>query len=93
MLTLTENARTVVEELTAGSGLPETGGLRIAESPAQSGELELALVPEPVPGDEVVTSGAAHVFVAPEASEMLAHQSLDAESTPDGTGFTLVPQE
>ena len=31
MLTLTDNARTAVQDLTAQAGVPEGGGLRIAE--------------------------------------------------------------
>ena len=92
MLTLTDSARTVVEDLTTNAGLPETGGLRIAESLADVGTLELALVTAPGPDDEIVLAGAAHVFVAPEATQLLADKSLDAEPVEGGMGFTLAPQ-
>jgi Fe-S cluster assembly iron-binding protein IscA len=93
MLTLTENASTAVHDLTTSAGLPETGGLRIAESDAQSGGFELALVPAPAPEDEVVTAGEATVFLAPGASASLSDLRLDVDSaTPESAAFALVPQ-
>ena len=47
MLTLTDNARTAVHDLQTQAGVPEGGGLRIAESADQAGSFELALVPGP----------------------------------------------
>ncbi len=91
MLTLTDSARTAVHSLTSKAGLPdETGGLRIAQQ--GSGGFELALVPEPFPGDDVVTDGTTHVYVDPEASRTLADQRLDVEPAATGTAFTLAPQ-
>ena len=91
MLTLTENARTAVQTLTNKAGLPdETGGLRIAQQDA--GGFELALVPEPMPGDDVVTDGVSRVYVDPDASVMLADLSLDVETVGTGDAFTLTPQ-
>lgn len=94
MLTLTENASTAVRDLTARAGLPETGGLRIAESSQQLGSFDLALVPEAVPGDEVIDSDGATVFVSPGTSSALADLTLDADPTEAGNpGFTLAPQQ
>ena len=91
MLTLTDSARTAVHTLTTKAGLPdETGGLRIAQQDA--GGFELALVPEPIPGDDVVTDGTCRVYVDPQASVTLADQRLDVEPAPTGTAFTLGPQ-
>ena len=93
MLTLTENASTAVHDLTTRAGLPETGGLRIAESDAQSGGFDLALVPAPAPEDEVVTAGEATVFLAAGVSASLSDLRLDVDSaTPEAAAFTLVPQ-
>ncbi|GEA87913.1 hypothetical protein [Cellulomonas cellasea] len=93
MLTLTDNARSAVEDLATQAGLPDTGGLRIAESTERAGSLELALVAAPTPGDDVVTAGRATVYVAPETTDALADQQLDAEGTDAGAGFRLAPQE
>ena len=90
MLTLTENARTAVETLTSRAGLPDEGGLRIAEQ--DSGGFELALVAGPDPGDDVVSDGPARVYVDSRASQTLAGQQLDVEATGTGTSFTLTPQ-
>jgi len=91
MLTLTDSALTAVHTLTSKAGLPdETGGLRIAQQ--EAGGFELALVPEPFPGDDVVTDGTSRVYVDPEASVTLADQRLDVEPAATGTAFTLAPQ-
>jgi Fe-S cluster assembly iron-binding protein IscA len=91
VLTLTDSALTAVQSLTTQAGLPDaTGGLRIAQQDA--GGFELALVPEPLPGDDVVTDGSTRVYVDPEASATLADQRLDVEPVADGTAFTLTPQ-
>lgn len=94
MLTLTENACTAVRDLTTRAGLPESGGLRIAESEQQLGSFELALVPEAVPGDEVIDgSSGATVFVPRETATALADLTLDADPSQTGNpGFTLAPQ-
>ena len=92
VLTLTDTARTAVHTLTTKAGLPdETGGLRIAQQ--EAGGFALALVPEPFPGDDVVTDGSTRVYVDPEASATLADQRLDVEPAADGTMFTLGPQQ
>ena len=92
MLTLTENARSAVADLTTKAGLPDSGGLRIAESPDQIGSFELSLVTEPAPGDDVILEGPAHVFVSPETSTTLADQELDVEDASGGAGFKLSQQ-
>ncbi|KRD44201.1 adhesin [Cellulomonas sp. Root930] len=91
MLTLTDSALSTVHTLTTEAGLPdETGGLRIAQQ--EAGGFELALVPEPVPGDDVVTDGSTRVYVDPEASATLADLRLDVEPAEAGSTFTLSPQ-
>ena len=90
MLTLTDNARTAVETLTSRAGLPEEGGLRIAEQ--ETGSFELELVPGPVPGDDVVAEGDARVYVDQRTSATLAEQRLDVEPTGAGATFTLTHQ-
>ncbi|MGV8967830.1 MAG: iron-sulfur cluster biosynthesis family protein [Cellulomonas sp.] len=92
MLTLTENARTTVQDLADTAGLPETGGLRIAASSSDRGGFDLALVAEPEPGDAVVEAGTVKVFLEPTAAEVLADQTLDADPTNATTSFTVVPQ-
>ena len=92
MLALTDNARHAVQDIATRAGLPEEGGLRIAESSAQAGNFELSLVPAPVEGDEIIEEGGARVFVEPTTATILADQKLDAAPSPEGTGFLLAPQ-
>lgn len=92
MLTLTDNARHALQEIATSAGLPEEGGLRIAESSEQQGSFELSLVPQPAAGDEVIEADGARVFVEPLTSTILFDQQLDAAPSPEGTGFLLAPQ-
>ena len=92
MLTLTDNARNAVQDIATLAGLPEEGGLRIVETEAP-GRFELSLVPAPLDGDEVIEADGARVFVEPTTSTILADQTLDATPTPEGTGFSLAPQD
>ena len=92
MLALTDNARHAVQDIATRAGLPEEGGLRIAESAAQAGSFELSLVPAPVDGDEIIEEDGARVFVEPTTATILADQQLDAAPSPEGTGFLLAPQ-
>jgi Fe-S cluster assembly iron-binding protein IscA len=92
MLTLTENARLTVEDLAENAGLPESGGLRIAMSPAEPGGFELALVTEPAPGDAVVDAGRTNVYLEPHARDALEDQELDADPQNAAPGFTVAPQ-
>lgn len=91
MLTLTDNACSVVHDLAEQAGLPSDGGLRITEA-ADRTSFELSLVPQPADGDELLEQSGARVFLTPEASSALAELELDAESTETGPGFALVPR-
>ncbi|MCB7135223.1 HesB/IscA family protein [Cellulosimicrobium marinum] len=92
MLTLTDNARTAVQDLTTQAGVPEGGGLRIAESTDQAGSFELALVPAPQPDDEVVENGEAKVFVEAQTVQTLSNLTLDTDPNAQGPSFVLTPQ-
>lgn len=90
MLTITDNARTAVEDLTTQARLPEGGGLRIAAN--EAGALELQLVPTPEPDDAVVENGEARVFVDAETVTTVDDLALDTEPTGADASFVLVPQ-
>ncbi|PZR51775.1 Fe-S cluster assembly protein HesB [Xylanimonas oleitrophica] len=93
MLTVTDNARTAVEDLAQQAGVPSEGGLRIAQSAGQPGNFELALVPAPLPDDQVVDeAGATHVFVEKDAAPALDALTLDTDPAAQGPGFVLTPQ-
>ncbi|MFN2319691.1 MAG: Fe-S cluster assembly protein HesB [Dermatophilaceae bacterium] len=88
MLTVTDNAQSLVKGLTENADLPETGGVRLAMAPDQA-QLTVSLVTEPEDTDQVVDSGEARIYVAEDAAEALDGHALDATQTPDGVGFTL----
>lgn len=92
MLSVTENAQTLVEGLATEAGLADNGGLRIAMAEDQT-QLEVSLAPEPQPGDQVVDAGQSKVFVAEDTAPALENQTLDATQTEQGVGFTLTPQQ
>ena len=87
MLALTDTARTVIRDLTVSDDVPEGCGLRIA--PTAAGELELSLAASPAPGDEVIDSDGARLFVERQTADLLADQVLDAQVGAGGTGFYL----
>jgi iron-sulfur cluster assembly protein len=90
VLALTDNARTVIRDLTARTEVPGSG-LRIA--PTQAGELELSLVEAPAPGDEVIDSEGARLFLEQQTAAMLADQVLDARVGGDSAGFYLTLED
>jgi Fe-S cluster assembly iron-binding protein IscA len=83
MLTLTDNARDAVHDLAVKAGVPDGGGLRIAESTDHDGSFELALVPRPEPDDAVVESGGTLVFVESATVQALSGLVLDTAPVPD----------
>lgn len=90
MLTLTENACTIVKQMTSVSAVPDTAGLRITT--ADTGFTVMASN-EPAAGDRVVEQDGATVFLEPTAAEQLDAMVLDAGK--DDTGavqFGLVAQ-
>jgi len=93
MLTVTDNARSAVQDLAQQAGVPAEGGLRIAQSAGQPGNFELALVPAPQPDDQVVAdAGSSHVFVEADSAPALDALTLDTDPAAQGPGFVLTPQ-
>jgi iron-sulfur cluster assembly protein len=94
MLTLTENAVKAIRSLTAHEGQAEDSGLRIVAGGDQASAFQLSLAPSPVPGDEVVESDGARVFVEPVAAGVLSDKALDAAVDEDGgVAFSLARQD
>ncbi len=83
MLTLTDNAVTVIRNLTDQEDVPDGSGLRIATDPG-AGALTLALAEAPLDGDEVVDRSGARLFLDAEAAVLLDDKALDAAVEPDG---------
>jgi Fe-S cluster assembly iron-binding protein IscA len=95
VLTLTPAAAEAVGAISTASGVPETGGLRIAPAmdPQSSGGLELQLVAGPDEGDQVVAEPGIRVFLEPRAADYLADKVLDGGLDDQGrANFTVLPQ-
>ena len=76
MLTLTENASTVVKTLVDQQ--EEAGGLRISQDAPDSPALHVIPSGEPQPGDQVVEQAGAKVFLEETAATTLDDKVLDA---------------
>jgi Fe-S cluster assembly iron-binding protein IscA len=92
VLTLTENASTVVKTLVDQTGADE-GGLRISQDAPDSPALHVIPSEAPQPGDQVVEEAGARVFLEEIAADTLDDKILDAQ-VDDGGGvqFTIAPQ-
>jgi len=84
MLVLTPTASTVIENLVARAGDPQSAGLRIDTTGESSTQFAVAVTPAPLPGDQVVESGGARVFLESTASMALQAKVLDAQVTEQG---------
>jgi len=83
MLAVTENATSVVQQLTDRAELPDGAGLRIATAD-ESPSLTVAPAGTPEEGDQVVESEGARVFLEAEAAEILDDKVLDARVNDSG---------
>lgn len=92
MLTLTENASTIVKDIASQQGGSDATGLRIStEDPTQG--LMVTAAHQPHPGDQTVESHGAVVYLDPPAAEQLDDQVLDASVDDEGrVQFALAPQ-
>lgn len=82
MLTLTENASDIVTTLVNSQVPSENGGLRISGPSPEGFAITAVLAGEP--GDTLVESGEAKVYLEDAASQVLADKILDAQVTPEG---------
>lgn len=92
MLTLTENAQTIITGIVDSAQAPQTGGIRIAQD-AQGVGLNVTVAEVPEADDKVVEASGAKVFLDPSAAVALDDKVLDASAMPDGrVDFAINPQ-
>jgi Fe-S cluster assembly iron-binding protein IscA len=95
VLTITPDAAEAIKGVVNSSGLPEDAGLRIAR-PAAADErgagFELSVAPVPAEDDQVIEENGAHVFLEPQAADVLEDRRLDADVRGDQVQFLLEPQ-
>ncbi len=92
MLTLSENAATVLNHTRSEQGLPEGATLRVAES-HQDGQtgLSVGFVDQPVDGDHTAESHGLPYCVAPEVADALDEAKLDVTTENDTPQLVVVP--
>lgn len=76
MLTLTENASTIVKQIVGGAEAPDSAGLRITGTPET--ELAVSAVAGAEPDDAVVAQDGATVYLDSGAVQALDDKILDA---------------
>lgn len=93
MLTLTETASTVVKSIVAQDPAVADGGLRIGTGPGGENDFAVSVVASAAPGDSLVESDGARVYLEPAASAALDEKVLDAQVGENGSvTFALMPQ-
>ncbi len=93
MLTLTENASAIVNEITSQPGLAETAGLRITTENSPEPAFAVSAAQQGEPGDQVIEQGGATVYLDETAAELLDDKVLDAAVDPSGkVEFALAVQ-
>lgn len=76
MLTLTENARTILKDIAVSQ--PEIAGVRIAGEGEQEAGFSLSVAEAPQAGDQVVEEDGATVYLDDAAATQLDDKVLDA---------------
>lgn len=88
MLTLTDTATAIVNEITHQPGRSESAGLRITTAATPEPAFEVTAAEQPEPGDQIVTQvveqGQATIYLDAQAAELLDDKVLDAAVDPDG---------
>jgi Fe-S cluster assembly iron-binding protein IscA len=92
MLTLTDNAATVVKTIANQAPDAEGVGLRITTSDTNASELNLSVVPEPDAADQVIENAGARVFLEPGVAFILDDKVLDAQVEENGAVTFAVAQ-
>ncbi|MGH3333274.1 MAG: Fe-S cluster assembly protein HesB [Nocardioidaceae bacterium] len=93
MLTLTENASTVVKSIVEQTGDNTQAGLRISQDAPDSPALHVMPTEAPQPGDQVLEDSGARVFLEETAAITLDDKVLDAQVDDNGgVQFTIAAQ-
>jgi len=90
MLTLTENACSIVKRYTDHPDTPDRAGLRIMSTP--EAQLAVTTADEPAAGDQLVEQDGAKIYLDADAAEQLDGKVLDAGIDEAGNvQFGLLP--
>ena len=86
MLTLTDNATAIVNEITTQPGLSEDAGLRITSAPTPEPSFEVTAAAQGEPGDQVVEQGGATVYLDESAAAAPGRQGARRRGRPGRQG-------
>jgi len=93
MLQLTVRAATLLKQERSQRGVPESFGLRIAQSESDSrSPVHLEFTEAPAPGDEVSETNGLRLFVAAEIAEPLTEQAIDTKESDEGANLVIRDQ-
>jgi Fe-S cluster assembly iron-binding protein IscA len=93
VLTLTENASTVVKTIVDQTNTNQEAGLRISQDAEDSPALHVMPTEAPQPGDQILEDGGARVFLEETAAVTLEDKILDAQVDDNGgVQFTIAVQ-
>lgn len=93
MLTLTENASTIVRDITTQTSEADEAGLRISTDASPDPSFAISAVQVPEPGDATVEQGGATVYLDATSAATLDAMVLDARLDPSGgVQFELAQQ-
>ena len=91
MLTVTENAVTIIRGLLASADRADHGGLRIGVK--SDADLGVEIAAAPMAHDDVIEDGGARVFLDPVASPQLSRRELDVVLQDGRVSFVVRDQD
>jgi Fe-S cluster assembly iron-binding protein IscA len=90
---VTARAATLLKQERSQRGVPESFGLRIAQSESDSrSPVHLEFTQEPAPGDEISETNGLRLFVAAEIAEPLTEQAIDTKQSDHGANLVIRDQ-
>ena len=91
MLTLSENAATLLIESRSQQGISDDAMLRVAPAPGQDAGISLGFVDQPLDGDLTGNAHGMPLCVASEVSEVLEAAKIDVETSGENPQLVIVP--
>jgi Fe-S cluster assembly iron-binding protein IscA len=92
LLTLSENAATLLTQTRENQNIPDEARLRVAGAPdGAEGGLSLGFVEEPAPTDQTGVSHGIPMCVATEVAEALDGAQIDVQQSGDEAQLVIVP--
>ncbi|MFN3257279.1 MAG: hypothetical protein ACE37B_16480 [Ilumatobacter sp.] len=91
LLTLSENAATLLSESRSQQGIPDDAVLRVAPAAGDDAGISLGFVERPLSGDHTATAYGLPLCVDPEVSEALDAAQIDVQTTDGSPSLVIVP--